>query len=168
MFHLTRRTVLIATAELVVLQTVAACSGSGSDTPAVDGTDSTGRSAPSRRARSRRPSRVCARRGGLRTACAALLVAAVTGCGTAQGGMLGLHMAPRTAGAAPASGAPRTPGAPSHGAVPSPLPTGSASGSVKATPPAAPAKPAALVQTTAHGGRTVALTFDDGPGPASA
>ncbi|MFD5088859.1 polysaccharide deacetylase family protein [Kitasatospora sp. NPDC058406] len=157
--HLTRSTVLSATVDLVALQAAATCSstGSRSDTPAGD---STGRSAPSRRARSRRPSADRARRSGLLTACAALLVATVTGCGTAQSDTLGPLMGPSTPGATPANGAA---GAPSRSTVPSarPAPTPS----TKTTPPA---KPAALVQTTAHGGRTVALTFDDGPGPASA
>ncbi|MFC9326811.1 polysaccharide deacetylase family protein [Kitasatospora sp. NPDC057015] len=76
--------------------------------------------------------------------------------------------------AAPGSAPPTSPG-PSNGpsvpAVPKPAPT-----ATPAPPPAtaAPVQPpagtgvsAALVATTAHGGRTVALTFDDGPGPAT-
>ncbi|MGV9268178.1 polysaccharide deacetylase family protein [Kitasatospora sp. NPDC003701] len=164
MSHLARRTVPSAAAEPVVLRAAAAGSGAcpGSGDPVGDGADgSAERPAPSRRARSSRPSAAGARRSGLRTACAALLVAAVTGCGTAQGGMLSLHMGPSA------------PGAPANSAAPSPRPSGSASGSAKAVPPAASpsgslAEPAPLVRSTAHGGRTVALTFDDGPGPATA
>ncbi|MFD5922948.1 polysaccharide deacetylase family protein [Kitasatospora sp. NPDC058201] len=177
MSDLTRRTAPSATTELALLQTTDACSdtcsGSGSGDPVGDGADRVKRSSPARRARSLCPSAAGGQRSGLRTACAALLVAALTGCGTAQGGMVGLSMAPNAPGTAPGSVAPTTPGT-ARSPAPSPRPTGSAGpASAKATPSAAPpsgspAKPTTLVRSTAHGGRTVALTFDDGPGPATA
>ncbi|GGV15980.1 hypothetical protein GCM10010495_32660 [Kitasatospora herbaricolor] len=155
------------------------------------------------------------RRGALRSACAALLVAAVvSGCGTAQGALQASTppsappVAPSTATAATpggpgTSGPPSTPAAPGtrppagsdavtatppgtpapptttapgrpHAAPrpgspqPAPgAPTTTAPPAQPAPPPAAPGVSAALVASTAHGGRTVALTFDDGPGPAT-
>ncbi|MFF1869961.1 polysaccharide deacetylase family protein [Kitasatospora herbaricolor] len=158
------------------------------------------------------------RRGALRSACAALLVAAVvSGCGTAQGALQASTppsappvAPPGTTAASP--GGPGTSGSPSAPAAPSTRPPGG-SDAVPATPPGAPAPSAttapgrppeaprpgspqpapgaptastppaqpappapppaapgvsaALVASTAHGGRTVALTFDDGPGPAT-
>ncbi|MFD7983551.1 polysaccharide deacetylase family protein [Kitasatospora indigofera] len=154
------------------------------------------------------------RRGALRSACAALLVVAVvSGCGTAQGALQastppsappaapsGATVAPPggsgTSEPPPAPTAPgtrppagsdaaapptatatatgRTPGAPRPGS-PQPAPGAPTTGTpTTGTPPAQPAPPpaapgvsAALVAGTAHGGRTVALTFDDGPGPAT-
>ncbi|MFE4599779.1 polysaccharide deacetylase family protein [Kitasatospora indigofera] len=152
------------------------------------------------------------RRGALRSACAALLVVAVvSGCGTAQGALQASTppsappAAPSGATVAPPGGsgtseppptptapgtrppagsdaaAPptatatgRTPGAPRPGS-PQPAPGAPTTGTpTTGTPPAQPAPPpaapgvsAALVAGTAHGGRTVALTFDDGPGPAT-
>ncbi|MED7952046.1 polysaccharide deacetylase family protein [Streptomyces sp. BE303] len=179
MSDLTRGTAPSATTDLALLQTADACSGTcsgaASDTgePVRGGADRGKRSGPARRARSLRPSAAGARRSGLRTACAALLVTAVTGCGAAQGGVLGLSMEPNAPGTTPASGTPTAPGTP-RSPAPSPRPTGSAGpASAKATPAGvppsgSPAKSAALVRSTAHGGRTVALTFDDGPGPATA
>ncbi len=78
---------------------------------------------------------------------------------------------------APASGTPRpasgtpTPGA-SAPAVPSapgaPSSTPAAPATTSAARPPAPVDPAAaIVYSTATGGRSVALTFDDGPGPAT-
>ncbi|MFJ1702427.1 polysaccharide deacetylase family protein [Kitasatospora sp. NPDC088346] len=78
-----------------------------------------------------------------------------------------------TSGPASPSGRPATPNAPAatKPAAPrpdtpaAPRPTGGRP--VTSTPPA-PAPPAvALVRSTATGGRSVALTFDDGPGPAT-
>ncbi|MFE3109164.1 polysaccharide deacetylase family protein [Kitasatospora indigofera] len=152
------------------------------------------------------------RRGALRSACAALLVVAVvSGCGTAQGALQASTppsappaapsgatvappggsgtseppSAPTAPGTRPPAGsdaaAPptatatgRTPGAPRPGS-PQPAPGAPTTGTpTTGTPPAQPAPPpaapgvsAALVAGTAHGGRTVALTFDDGPGPAT-
>ncbi|WP_329494498.1 polysaccharide deacetylase family protein [Kitasatospora herbaricolor] len=155
------------------------------------------------------------RRGALRSACAALLVAAVvSGCGTAQGALqastppsappvappgaaatspggpgtseppsapaapgtrppAGSDAVPATPPGTPAPSATTAPGRPP--AAPRPgspqpapgAPTTSAPPARPAPPPAAPGVSAALVASTAHGGRTVALTFDDGPGPAT-
>ncbi|MEV7598609.1 polysaccharide deacetylase family protein [Kitasatospora sp. NPDC089797] len=72
--------------------------------------------------------------------------------------------------APPAAVRPHTPAASGHG------PTGSAHGTPAASPTATTAQPAPpvhagsptrVIGSTATGGRTVALTFDDGPGPAT-
>ncbi|MFI8080835.1 polysaccharide deacetylase family protein [Kitasatospora sp. NPDC086009] len=66
---------------------------------------------------------------------------------------------------------PRTP-APSKTPVPAKAPSSAPATRPPTTTPAPPAPPAtgvstSVVRSTASGGRTVALTFDDGPGPAT-
>ncbi|MFJ3216196.1 polysaccharide deacetylase family protein [Kitasatospora sp. NPDC086801] len=79
--------------------------------------------------------------------------------------------------APPAVPEPRTPKPPAetaatpHGGTPSapvtatPVATAPAAGTP--APPPAPVRPGTVIGSTASGGRTVALTFDDGPGPAT-
>ncbi|MFD0398564.1 polysaccharide deacetylase family protein [Kitasatospora sp. NPDC127121] len=82
--------------------------------------------------------------------------------------------------APPAVPKPHTPQAPAgtsaapHGGTPSTPVTTTAVATTPATtpagtpaPPPAPVKPGTVIGSTASGGRTVALTFDDGPGPAT-
>ncbi|MFJ9774765.1 polysaccharide deacetylase family protein [Kitasatospora sp. NPDC101157] len=76
--------------------------------------------------------------------------------------------------APPTTAKPRTPGTPGTPAASTPAaaPTPAASGTPAAPPaqpaqPAQPGQPAKVIGSTASGGRTVALTFDDGPGPAT-
>ncbi|WP_380284575.1 polysaccharide deacetylase family protein [Kitasatospora purpeofusca] len=106
------------------------------------------------------------RRGLRRTAagCAALLAAlALTACGTANGA---LRPEPSTTASASASSP--TSASPTATATPTPTPT-----AVSPTPAPPPALspttgvPTSVVHATASGGRTIALTFDDGPGPAT-
>ncbi|WP_371496312.1 polysaccharide deacetylase family protein [Kitasatospora sp. NBC_00374] len=93
--------------------------------------------------------------------------------GTTDG--TGTSGGPSTPGSpAPTTGRPATPTAPAttKPAVPrpsTPAATKPTTGrTATSTPPAPPPKPAvSLVRSTASGGRSVALTFDDGPGPAT-
>ncbi|MFF2349689.1 polysaccharide deacetylase family protein [Kitasatospora sp. NPDC058115] len=106
-----------------------------------------------------------ARRCGPRRAAAGLLAAlaalALAACGTANGALR-----PEPSTSAPASPAP-APSAP----APRPTPSPASTPPPTAAPPTATAPgsgaPAPVVHSTASGGRTVALTFDDGPGPAT-
>ncbi|MEU4116370.1 polysaccharide deacetylase family protein [Kitasatospora sp. NPDC028055] len=72
--------------------------------------------------------------------------------------------------AAPPAGAePRTPTAaatPGH-APATGTPVGTTPAGTPAAPPAQPGQATKVIGSTASGGRTVALTFDDGPGPAT-
>ncbi|MGW2375179.1 polysaccharide deacetylase family protein [Kitasatospora sp. NPDC001683] len=67
--------------------------------------------------------------------------------------------------APPATAKPRTPTAPTGSPVGSP-PTGTPA-APPAAPPAHTGTATKVIGSTASGGRTVALTFDDGPGPAT-
>ncbi|MFE3501307.1 polysaccharide deacetylase family protein [Kitasatospora sp. NPDC059160] len=121
-----------------------------------------------------------------------IAVAAVLGlsaCGTASGALQptatattpGAANTPGTgngtaAGTAPAPGSdaaqPRTPTAPADPgrATATGKPVGTTPGATTGTPAAPPAHPGQatkVIGSTASGGRTVALTFDDGPGPAT-
>ena len=103
---------------------------------------------PARQARPVRPARPAAGRSRLVAGCIA--VAAVLGlsaCGTASGALQ-----PTTAAATPGSASPQQ------------QPTGTAA---TTTAPAHPGTATKVIGSTASGGRTVALTFDDGPGPAT-
>ncbi|MFF8768642.1 polysaccharide deacetylase family protein [Kitasatospora sp. NPDC015120] len=99
------------------------------------------------------------RRGPRRAAAglvAALAALALAACGTANGALR-----PEPGTSAPATPAPTPSLTPT--AVPTAVPT-------PAPPPATSpgsGDPAPVVHSTASGGRTVALTFDDGPGPAT-
>ncbi|MFI6447050.1 polysaccharide deacetylase family protein [Kitasatospora sp. NPDC050543] len=85
----------------------------------------------------------------------------------------GSHPTPSASLSAPAKPPKPAPGTPEPGGTPKPDPTQPpATPAPTATPAPAPPPPAsgvspALVSSTAQGGRTVALTFDDGPGPAT-
>ncbi|GAA2837281.1 hypothetical protein GCM10010441_72070 [Kitasatospora paracochleata] len=75
-----------------------------------------------------------------------------------------------TRAAKPATGDPATPSPSGAATTPGSAASGSPLGqSAPGTPPAKPGHPPAgsVLHTTASGGRTVALTFDDGPGPAT-
>ncbi|MFE7189815.1 polysaccharide deacetylase family protein [Kitasatospora sp. NPDC057541] len=115
------------------------------------------------------------RRGLRRTArgiAAALATLALAACGTANGA---LRPEPSTTAPSSAAPAPASPtAAPSSAAPapasPEPAPTPTAATPTPAPPPAVSPTtgvPTAVVHSTASGGRTVALTFDDGPGPAT-
>ncbi|MQS11718.1 polysaccharide deacetylase family protein [Streptomyces kaniharaensis] len=88
--------------------------------------------------------------------------------GTATPGSDGVPAGSASPAAPPVS--PKTPKTPGQPTGPAATPT---TGSPSATPPGTPAAPPApggplpVIGSTASGGRTVALTFDDGPGPAT-
>ncbi|MDH6127108.1 polysaccharide deacetylase family protein [Kitasatospora sp. GP82] len=56
---------------------------------------------------------------------------------------------------------------PTPSSTPSPSPSSAPAASSTPAPPPASGTPTSIVRGTASGGRTVALTFDDGPGPAT-
>ncbi|MFI9360756.1 polysaccharide deacetylase family protein [Kitasatospora sp. NPDC053057] len=70
--------------------------------------------------------------------------------------------------AAPSATAkPRTPAAPAASTAPAASSAPGTPAAPPAAPPAATGKATKVIGSTASGGRTVALTFDDGPGPAT-
>jgi len=130
---------------------------------------------PSQRSRPGRPLRY-----GLAALLAPVLIA---GCGAAQGALRPeptpssgapkpLTASPIAATPPPSSSAPGTsatlspPPAPSP-SKPAPSSPAPPSPSRPPAPQPPPLTPTSIVRSTASGGRTVALTFDDGPGPAT-
>ncbi|MFD8707901.1 polysaccharide deacetylase family protein [Kitasatospora sp. NPDC059648] len=69
--------------------------------------------------------------------------------------------------APPAAAKPHAPSAPTASTASTPTASTPSAPGTPAAPPAQSGKPTKVIGSTASGGRTVALTFDDGPGPAT-